>query len=120
LWKKVKQWWTSYSFQGSPSFVQASKLKALKVDWKKWNEKVFGKVVLLDKLRDLDVIAKERSLFEFGKVRKADIASILEIITLLEKVSWSQKSTALCLREGDKNTIFFPPTGQFNQKEQLH
>jgi hypothetical protein len=34
----VKQWWDSYSFQGLPSFVLACKLKALKLDLKKWNE----------------------------------------------------------------------------------
>jgi hypothetical protein len=40
----VKQWWDSYLFQGSRSFVFARKLKALKLDLKKWNEKVFGNV----------------------------------------------------------------------------
>ena len=29
---RVKSWWTSYSFPGSPSHIMASKLKALKVD----------------------------------------------------------------------------------------
>jgi hypothetical protein len=33
--EKVKQWWLSYSFQGSPSFILACKLKALKIDLKK-------------------------------------------------------------------------------------
>jgi hypothetical protein len=41
---KVKQWWTSYHFQGSPSFILASKLKALKVNLKAWNEEVFGNI----------------------------------------------------------------------------
>jgi len=41
---KVKQWWDSYSFQGTPSFAFACKLKALKKDLKIWNEEVFGKV----------------------------------------------------------------------------
>jgi hypothetical protein len=35
---KVRPWWASYTFQGSPSFVLAKKLKALKVDLKLWNE----------------------------------------------------------------------------------
>jgi hypothetical protein len=42
--EQVKQWWTSYNFQGSPSFILASKLKALKTDMKKWNEEVFGNI----------------------------------------------------------------------------
>jgi len=41
---KVKQWWDSYSFHGTPSFALACKLKALKKDLKIWNEEVFGKV----------------------------------------------------------------------------
>jgi hypothetical protein len=31
---RVKTWWSSYPFTGSPSFVLASKLKALKEDLK--------------------------------------------------------------------------------------
>jgi hypothetical protein len=38
----VKLWWKSYQFQGFPSFVLARKLKALKVDLKKWNKEIFG------------------------------------------------------------------------------
>jgi hypothetical protein len=34
----------SYSFQGSPSFVLAYKLRILKMDLKKWNEEIFGNV----------------------------------------------------------------------------
>ena len=39
---KVKAWWTSYLFQGTPSFILAKKLVALKLDLKKWNETEFG------------------------------------------------------------------------------
>jgi hypothetical protein len=40
----VKQWWDSYHFQGSPSFIFACKITALKMDLKKWNEEVFGNI----------------------------------------------------------------------------
>jgi hypothetical protein len=40
---KVKQWWDSYHFQSSPSFIVARKLKGLKADLKRWNEEVFAK-----------------------------------------------------------------------------
>jgi hypothetical protein len=63
----VKQWWDSYHFQGTPSYVLARKLKALKIDLKKWNEEVFGNVErkkkrnLLEELRFFDVIEEGRS-----------------------------------------------------------
>jgi hypothetical protein len=41
---RVRQQWSSYHFQGSPSFTLARKLKVLKVDLKIWNEEVFGNV----------------------------------------------------------------------------
>ena len=43
---KVKNWWDSYQFQGTPSYRMAMKLKALKADLKKWNELEFGNVVV--------------------------------------------------------------------------
>lgn len=57
----VKQWWDSYIFQGTPSFVLARKLEALKIDLKKWNEEVFGNVerkkrYLLEELQAFDVV----------------------------------------------------------------
>jgi hypothetical protein len=33
---RAKLWWDSYHFLGSSSFIVANKLKALKVDLKKW------------------------------------------------------------------------------------
>lgn len=38
---RIKLWWDSYVFEGSPSFILASKLKALKMDLKKWNLEEF-------------------------------------------------------------------------------
>jgi hypothetical protein len=42
--EKIKGWWGSYDFQGSLSFVLASKLKALIEDIKIWNKDSFGDV----------------------------------------------------------------------------
>lgn len=53
------------------------------------------KKVFLDELRDLNFIAKARTLIDEEKARKAEISSNLERFTLLEKVSWRQKSMAL-------------------------
>lgn len=37
-------WWNCYSFHGTPSFVLAKNLKALKEDIRLWNLKEFGNV----------------------------------------------------------------------------
>ena len=43
-----------------------------------------------------DLLAEER--VEMGRIRDE-----LERVTLLEEISWRQKSRVLCVREGDKN-----------------
>ena len=63
--EKVQQWWHGYCFMGSPRFVLAQKLKALKEDLKRWNKEEFGNLAfrkksLLTKLLGLD--AKEELL----------------------------------------------------------
>ncbi|KAB1227941.1 hypothetical protein CJ030_MR1G013821 [Morella rubra] len=48
--ERVRGWWSSYEFSGSPSFVLNLKLKAVKGDLKVWNREVFG-VLHIRKLR---------------------------------------------------------------------
>ena len=43
---RVKRWWESYNFNGSPSFILAHKLKALKLDLQRWNADEFGDINL--------------------------------------------------------------------------
>ena len=64
--ERVKTWWMSYIFRGSPCYVLVCRLKALKLDLKKWNEEVFGNVGkqkkdLLDVIWELDIIAKGKT-----------------------------------------------------------
>ena len=70
---KVKNWWDSYQFQGTPSYKMAMKLKALKADLKKWNELEFGNEVVkkiqlwsdlnaLDAKEEVVVLPKEEKL----------------------------------------------------------
>uniref|UniRef100_A0A7N2R1H7 Importin N-terminal domain-containing protein n=1 Tax=Quercus lobata TaxID=97700 RepID=A0A7N2R1H7_QUELO len=76
MWLKIDgfterdhSWWNQYSFSGTPSFVLAKKLKALKGDIIQWNQSVFGNVgrqkkELLETLKLLDAKEGEYGLFE--------------------------------------------------------
>jgi hypothetical protein len=64
---RVKQWWDSYYFQGSLSFVVANKLKVLKVHPRIWNEEVFSDVgkkkkILFEEVCAFDTIEEEKTL----------------------------------------------------------
>jgi hypothetical protein len=73
--EQVKRGWESCIYEGTPSYVFARKLKALKVDMKKWNEEVFGNVGVQKKelekgLSELDMIAEERPLSEEENIKR--------------------------------------------------
>ena len=99
------------SFYGAPSFVLANKLKALKVDLKRWNVEEFGNVEekgkkLWSDLRGLETVEESRILMIEEKLDKERIRGELEKMTL-EEISWRQKSRVFCIKEGDRNTKFF-------------
>jgi len=117
----VKQWWDSYSFQGTSSFAFACKLKALKKDLKIWNEEVFGKVdrnkrKLFEDLQAFDAIEGSRALVEEELQKKTEIVREIERCSLLEEVSWRQKSRVFWLKEGDKCTKFFHSIANSNRR----
>ena len=108
----VKAWRASYLFQGNPSFIVAKKLVDLKLDLKKWNEAEFGNVTLKkqqlwNKLNDLDVREETQPLTAEEKLEQVNLRTKIEKLTLLEEISWRQKSRVLHLREGDTSTKFF-------------
>ena len=109
--ERIRSWWESYQFYGAPSFVLAKKLKALKVDLKRWNVEEFGNVEekgkkLWSDLRGLETVEESRILTVEEKLDKERIRGELEKMTL-EEISWRQKSRVFCIKEGDRNTKFF-------------
>ena len=116
---KVK--WENYHFQGTPSYILAKKLTALKSDLKKWNETDFGNITvkkqqLWSKLNALDVKEDIQPLSEEEKLDQASFRADLEKAALLEEISWRQKSKVLFLKEGDSNTRFFHRMANSNRR----
>ena len=119
--EKVGSWWTSYQVDGSSSYILAKKLKSLKMNLKKWNEEEFGNVSikktrLFQELQSLDSIEEVRVLTEEERLTHTRTKMELEKTILLEEISWRQKSRALWLREGDKNTRFFHRVANSNRR----
>ncbi|KAF5459688.1 hypothetical protein F2P56_019612 [Juglans regia] len=110
--EKVRSWWNSYQLTGTPSYILAGKLKVLKNDLRKWNLEIFGNIndqrfTLSQELQHFDVKEVGGTLSEDEKVRKMVVVAELEKITLMEEISWRQKSRALWLKTGDRCTKFF-------------
>ena len=109
---RVQSWWNHHSFSGTPSFVFAKKLKALKEDIVQWNRLEFGRVgrkksQLLETLKLLDAKEGEFGLSDAKSCERAVARSEVENLLSLEEISWRQKSRMLWIKEGDNNTKFF-------------
>jgi exonuclease III len=100
--ERVQGWWGNYVFNGTPSFVLASKLKALKEDLRRWNKETFGDVHYRKKLQMGEILRldvkeglyglsnDEKNLREEHKIEVARLAHLAE-------TSWRQKSRVLWL-----------------------
>ena len=79
-------------FQGTPSDVLAHKLKALKLDIKRWNEEVFGTIernkrILIEDLQVFGRREESRALDEEELMRKVEVVRELERCTLMKDVN---------------------------------
>ena len=88
---RVHSWWNRHSFSGTPSFVSAKKLKALKEDIVQWNRLEFGhvgckKTQLLEALKLLDAKEGEFGLSDAETCEKAVVRSEVENLLSLEEI----------------------------------
>ena len=89
---RVKHWWDGYSFTGSPSFILAQKLKALKADLKKWNREEFGDLAfrkknLLTELMGLDAREELVGLSDEDQICRLQIKGDIDQLAFLEGFS---------------------------------
>ena len=107
----LKSWWEGLVAQGSTSFVLMEKLKALKPVLKAWNRMVFGNVELqkeiLRQIAAKDALESTSPLIESKSGGREEMRGEYKKWTLLEEISWRQKSKEVWLKEGVRNTSFF-------------
>jgi len=126
--ERIKDWWNAFEFYGKPDYILACKLKALKGKLKEWSRNEQGnlnlqKNNLLIQMAELDSHLNSRALTEEEIAKKATLFMEYEGCLKNEEVAWRQRSRALWLKEGDRNTKFFHQTAnahkRYNHIDQL-
>ena len=70
----------------------------------------------MERSNDLDLIADFRPLLDEEILGKDWLHTELEKVTLMEEICWRQKSKALYIREGDRNSKFFLRTANSHRR----
>lgn len=118
----VREWWSSFEFEGFASFILAQKLKAPKKAIKNWNMGVLGRVEqrkadCLSKIAVIDVQEQSSSILKALKFEKENLRKAYHSWMRMEEISWKQKSRISWLKHRDNNTKFFHRTADHRKKE---
>lgn len=125
---RVEDWWKSFTCEGRPDYILAFKLKALKTKLKEWSKTMQGNLALrkasvLNQLAELEEVHEQRSLTDEEIYTKTSLSMEFEEIANQEEIAWRQRSRALWLKEGDRNTKYFHRTAnahkRYNNIDQL-
>ncbi|KAG5598653.1 hypothetical protein H5410_030023 [Solanum commersonii] len=108
--ERIKDWWNAFEFYGKPDYILACKLKSLKGKLKEWSRNEQGnlnlqKNNLLIQMAELDSHLNNRALTEEEIAKKATLFMEYEGCLKNEEVAWRQRSRALWLKKGDRNTL---------------
>ena len=117
----IRDWWQSFEFRGTHSYVLMEKIKALKVKLKAWNKGVFGNVdeqkkSALKNVALWDDIESRRPLSESERQERMGAMEDFKKWAIMEEISWRQKSREIWLKEGDRNTGFFHKMANSHRK----
>ena len=128
MWLKVEgfkdlitDWWQSFDFMGTHSYVMMEKMRALKVKLKAWNKEVFGNVEEQKKsaLKNValwDDMESRRPLSDGERQDRLGAMEDFKNWVIMEEISWRQKSREIWLKERDRNTGFFHKLANSHKK----
>ncbi|WMV56229.1 hypothetical protein MTR67_049614 [Solanum verrucosum] len=112
---------TKQSTEKRPDYVLMAKLKALKGKLKEWRKTIQGnlkmqKALVLKQLADLEEIQEQRALEEREIASRLALTMEFGDIAKHEEIAWRQRSRALWLKQGDRNTSFFHRTANQHRR----